>query len=311
MMALPVSAAAAAPRALKCIIACAQMTSTNDAAANFAIIERIAREAAAAGAKMLFLPECANYMSASRADSLAVSEDLNGPCIARFKSLSRDLNLWISLAGWHETSPVSGRVYNSHVVIDATGSPVAVYRKLHLFDLKYSDELALRESETVTPGVEVVCVDTPAGRLGLTTCYDLRFPPLYAALVRAGVDIIAVPSAFTLPTGCAHWEVLLRSRAIECQCYIVAAAQAGRHSSSRVSWGHACVVDPWGAVIAQCHDGMMGDAAGAVLATVDHSYTALVRARMPVAAHVRPEVYDHSPIIVTTAAATAATPPLA
>lgn len=168
------------------MIAVAQMTSTNDMLANFGIISRIAHNAAEVGARMLFLPECANFMSGAPGEGLAVAEELSGAAMTRYKSLAKETGLWISLAGFQERSSTPSKVFNTHVVVDAHGSIRAVYRKMHLFDVDHPD-VRLKESEYVAPGDDMVCVDTPVGRLGLTTCYDLRFPALFAVrAARAG-----------------------------------------------------------------------------------------------------------------------------
>lgn len=189
------------------------------------------------------------------------------------------------------------KVRNAHIIIDNEGKVVAVYRKIHLFDISGPGLPTLRESSFTEAGDEMVACDTAAGRIGLTVCYDLRFPPLYQALAAAGADILAVPSAFTVPTGAAHWETLLRARAIENQCYVVAAAQTGKHNErpGRASWGHAMVVDPWGTVVAQAGD---GHAPGIITAEINHEFLRSVRAKMPVREHARPDLYRRQVTVV-------------
>ncbi|NWY07796.1 NIT1 amidase, partial [Nothoprocta ornata] len=171
------------------------------------------------------------------------------------------------------------------------GRRAATYRKAHLCDVELEGRVSMRESSFTNAGAEIVPpVSTPAGKLGLAVCYDLRFPELAQTLRRAGADILTYPSAFTMPTGSAHWEVLLRARAIESQCYVVAAAQTGRHNEQRTSYGHSLVVDPWGTVVAQCRDGP-----GVCYAEIDLEYLQRVRREMPVQSHRRPELYGTVP----------------
>jgi predicted amidohydrolase len=171
------------------------------------------------------------------------------------------------------------------VLLSPRGETAAVYRKLHLFDVRLRGRAVFEESRLVAPGEGVVVADTPLGKLGLSICYDLRFPELYRGLVRAGAQVLFVPSAFTAYTGAAHWTVLLRARAIENQCFVVAPAQWGRHNPGRVSYGHTCVIDPWGKVVASRARGT-----GVVLATVDLQAVARTRREMPCLEHVRPEL---------------------
>jgi len=167
----------------------------------------------------------------------------------RYKHLARNHSIWLSLGGFHEKHPdeEESRIYNTHCILDDKGELVAVYRKIHLFDVPMVNMV---ESRQAVPGSELVCCDSPLGRLGVTTCYDMRFPELYQKLTFVhGAQLLLMPSAFAMKTGEAHWEPVLQCRAIECQCYVVAAAQVGQHNTTgncRQSWGHACVFDPWG-----------------------------------------------------------------
>ncbi|GIL63720.1 hypothetical protein Vafri_17747 [Volvox africanus] len=264
-------------------IAVGQMTSNGDQEANLATCARLAKDAAEAGCRMLFLPECFSFIGESQAESVAASQPLNGPLMEQYRQLARSLGLWLSLGGFQETGPDPGHIYNTHVVLDSNGELVARYRKIHLFDVDVPSGPVLMESRSTAPGTEAVAVDTPAGRLGLTTCYDLRFPELFAHLAwERGAQVLAVPSAFTVITGAAHWEVLLRARAIECQAYVVAAAQAGRHNNKRESYGHALVVDPWGTVVARLPD---PGVTGIAVAEVDFGLLARTRERMPCQLH--------------------------
>ena len=196
--------------------------------------------------------------------------------------LARSAGIWLILGGFPERG-AAGRLRNSALLIDPDGSLVAVYRKMHLFDVDLTGVPGgkrFRESDTMEPGDEIVVAETPWGGLGLSICYDLRFPELYRALAARGARLVAVPSAFTLETGKDHWHVLLRARAIENQVYLMAPAQFGSHGATRRSYGHALVVDPWGAIIAEC-----GDQEGFALARLDFAYQDKVRASLPCLTH--------------------------
>jgi deaminated glutathione amidase len=197
------------------------------------------------------------------------------------RTIAKASNLWISGGGIHEH--IDGqRVYNTHVIINEQGAVVCKYRKIHLFDVSIPDRgIELKESKTTKAGDSVVVCDSPIGVLGLSTCYDMRFPEQYIELLNQGAQIMLMPSAFTVPTGQAHWHILLRARAIETQCYVLAAAQVGRHNEKRESYGHALAVNPWGEV--------MGDAQlespTVVVCDIDLEYQADVRLRMPIQTH--------------------------
>ncbi|XP_062367316.1 deaminated glutathione amidase isoform X4 [Cinclus cinclus] len=222
--------------------------------------------------------------------SLELAEPLHGDIVGRYRQLARECDVWLSLGGFHERGQdwdSTGRIYNCHLLLDNSGALVAVYRKLHLFDAALPGAPALCESSFTNPGQELLPpIPTPVGKLGLAVCYDLRFPELAQALRGAGAQILTFPSAFTVPTGAAHWEVLLRARAIECQCYVVAAAQTGRHNAGRASFGHSLVADPWGTVVAQCQEGP-----GLCLAQLDLAYLEQVRRELPVHGHRRGDIY--------------------
>lgn len=280
-------------------LAVAQMTSTGDLEANFAACERLAHSAVAAGVSLLCLPECCTFLGARDTDALAVAEPLDGPLLARFGALCRETGLWLSLGGIPEASTQPGKRYNTHVLLDSAGEVTASYRKassqvlaslsrltprqVHRFDIDIPGKVTLQESNVTLAGEALCAADSPVGRLGLSVCYDLRFPTLYQRLAfGAGATVLLVPAAFTRPTGEAHWETLLRARAIETQCYVAAAAQAGEHSATRASHGHAVIVDPWGTVIARC---ATPHGEGIAVAEVDAEWLATVRQRLPVAAH--------------------------
>jgi len=262
------------------------MRATNDLEANFETCSTLARAAASQGCSILFLPECFAYIGMAGNDALAVMEPLDGPLMARYRQLAKDTGVWLSLGGFPETGPDADHRYNTHVLVDSDGDVRASYRKIHLFDVDIPNGPVLMESKTASPGDAIVAADSPIGRLGMTVCYDLRFPELYSRLRHEmGAHIMLVPSAFTKPTGEAHWEVLLRARAIETQSYVIAAAQAGVHSEKRESYGHAIIIDPWGKVLAKLEDPDNG--IGIATADIDLGYLEDVRERIPVDEHRR------------------------
>lgn len=264
-----------------------QLCSGSDLEANWAAASQGLREAAAQGAQLAVLPENFAVFDAGRYREVATRLP---ELLERLGHLARELGLWI-VAGTLPAAlrpdgrPVSdGRVRAACHVIDADGAVVARYDKIHLFDVDVADaQGSYRESATFEPGSEVVCVNTPLGRLGLTVCYDLRFPELFRALVDQGAELVSVPAAFTQTTGEAHWQVLLRARAIETQCYIVGAAQVGRHSPTRQTHGHSQIVDPWGRVLAE----LAGELPGVIAAGRDADEQAALRRRMPLQQHRR------------------------
>jgi deaminated glutathione amidase len=260
-----------------------QMTSTSDEAANWRAARELVERAAARGARFVATPENTNYLGPHE-EKVRRAEPLGGPTCERFAELARRLGIHLLLGSFNESSGEAGRCRNTSVLFAPDGAVLAVYRKIHLFDVDVSDELRFFESATVVPGAETVVVETPLGRLGLSICYDLRFPELYRRLAAAGAELLLVPSAFTLTTGKDHWETLLRARAIENQCWVLAPAQHGRHDDQglKESWGHAMIVDPWGQVVACASDGP-----GMALAEIDLERLARIRRAMPVASHRR------------------------
>lgn len=265
-------------------LAVGQMTSTDDIEQNFAACERLCIAARAQGAQTLVLPECFAFLGRGDGDLVRMMEPLTGPLFMRFKGLAVRHGLELCFGGFPEQHSLT-HAYNAHVVVDADGAIRAVYRKIHLFDVVLPSS-TLRESAAITPGHDLIVVDSAVGVLGLTVCYDLRFPEMYRALAAKGAQVLLVPAAFTLTTGKEHWEVLLRARAIENQCYVAAAAQTGKHNERRDSYGHGMIIDPWGTVIAQCRDGE-----GVAVADVDVHWLETVRARIPVWQHRRPDLY--------------------
>ncbi|MBN92908.1 MAG: hydrolase, partial [Deltaproteobacteria bacterium] len=234
-------------------VAVAQVCAGADRGANLDQAASLVREAADLGAHTVCLPEMWPFVGPDE-DKVAGAETLSGPSMSAMRELARTLGLWLFPGSFAEKSEVEDRVFNCSPVINPEGAVVAVYRKIHLFDIHMDDGPTLLETDTVVPGDQAVVADACGLTWGLTVCYDLRFPSLYKALRDAGAHVLLVPAAFTAHTGKAHWEVLLRARAIEQQCYVVAADQWGRHNPRRESHGQSMIVDPWGAVIARVSD---------------------------------------------------------
>jgi len=269
------------------LVAAVQLCSGPDLDINLAEAERQLRQVATAGARLAVLPENFAVFDANQYRQVASRlPDI----LVWLGALARELDLWI-IAGTlpamtrPDGSAVSdGRVRTACHVISSAGEVTARYDKIHLFDVEVGDaQGSYRESATFEPGDAVVCVDTPVGRVGLTVCYDLRFPELFRALADAGAELITVPAAFTAVTGAAHWQVLLRARAIENQVMLVGAGQGGRHSAVRHTWGHSQIVDAWGRVLAEHHQ----DGPGVVLAALDRDEQVNQQKRMPVRNHRR------------------------
>ncbi|KAL3834066.1 hypothetical protein ACJIZ3_008802 [Penstemon smallii] len=267
-------------------IAAAQMTSINDLSANFATCSRLVKEAATAGAKLICFPENFSYVGAKSGDSLTIAEPLDGPIMKGYCSLARESNIWLSLGGFQEKGSDDSHLCNTHVLIDDVGNVRSTYRKMHLFDVDVPGGAVYKESSFTEAGRDVVAVDSPFGRLGLTVCYDLRFPELYQQLrFHHDAQVLLVPAAFTTVTGQAHWEVLLRARAIETQCYVIAASQTGKHSAGRESYGDTLIIDPWGTVIGRLPDRL---STGITVADIDFSMIESVRSKMPISQHRKP-----------------------
>ena len=267
-------------------LAVIQMVSQDDVLANLAAAHRLLEQAAAGGARLAVLPE--NFAAMGRRDLATLGRaeaEGSGPILPWLRQTARDLQLWI-VAGTIPLPPdgqPSAKAHACSLLIDAQGQRVARYDKLHLFDVDVADARGrYRESDDYAFGNRVVVADTPVGRLGLTVCYDLRFPELYSLLREAGAELISAPAAFTAVTGAAHWQVLLRARAIETQCYVLAAGQGGSHPGGRETFGHSAIIDPWGRLLAEEPVGET-----VLLATPDAAEQAQIRQRMPVASHRR------------------------
>jgi predicted amidohydrolase len=259
-------------------VAAIQMTSSHVVAENLIAAGKLLREAKDAGADIACLPENFAFIGLRDVDKQQTAEtDGAGPAQKFLRDTARELKLWILGGTINIRSESDTRVANASLLIDADGKRVARYDKIHLFDVTIPgrDE-QYRESDTVAPGREIVVADTPVGRLGMSVCYDMRFPELYRDLVSRGAEWLAMPAAFTVPTGRAHWETLLRARAIENLCYVVAPAQAGTHTSGRETFGDTLIVDYWGHVASRLEKG-----SGVVTADIDLAKQADTRARFP------------------------------
>lgn len=265
-------------------VAAIQMISGADVQANLRTAAGLIAEAAAAGAQLVLLPECfAAFGNRTLADIAAAEYEGSGPIRPFLAEQARQHGIWLVAGSIPLPAESGGKAMACCLVLDAQGNEVARYDKLHLFDVEVSDsQRSYRESKEYGFGDHFVCIDTPVGRLGLSICYDVRFAELYAALRRAGADLIVVPSAFTAVTGAAHWDVLLRARAIETQCYILAANQGGQHANGRETFGHSCLIDPWGEITACLPQGE-----GVVAGDIDLQHLNTIRGRMPVAGHRR------------------------
>ena len=260
-----------------CQVAVVQMCATADVEENLRATEALVAAAARDGAAAVFAPEAFTFIGSGRVRA-GMLERLpeGGPVLERCRAMATDNGVHF-VFGFHETAP-DGRAFNTCVHVDPSGAIRAMYRKVHLFDVDLADGTRLLESKSTAPGDTPTVTELPFGTLGMTVCYDVRFPGLYQRLVDLGATALAVPSAFTSTTGPDHWHVLLRARAIECQSYVIAAAQYGAHRhGTRTSYGHALIVDPWGDVIAECPG--EGDAFAA--ATIDPDRVRQVRRELP------------------------------
>lgn len=265
-------------------IALYQAQSGIDPAANAERLARAIAEAAVGGAAMVFTPEMSGMLDRDRQRALSKARhEADDEVLAAVRAAAAEAGIWVHL-GSLALRADGDKLVNRGFVIDDRGEVRASYDKIHLFDVDLPTGESWRESAMYEAGTKAVIVpNTPIGKLGLTICYDLRFPELFQRLSEAGAEVIAVPAAFTVPTGKAHWQVLLRARAIEAELFIVAAAQAGHHEDGRDTYGHSLIADPWGELLLE-----MGDEPGLAFAEIDLDRIADVRARIPVHQHRRP-----------------------
>lgn len=259
------------------IAACVQMRSGRDVSANVSAAAKLIRKAAEGGATYVQTPEMTNILVRSRDELFAsIMPEEVCPALAAFQELARGLGVWIHV-GSLAIKLDGQRAANRSFVLDPQGDIAARYDKIHMFDVDLPNGESWRESQTYKPGETAVGVELPWGRLGLTICYDVRFPTLHRALAETGAAALASPAAFTRQTGEAHWHVLLRSRAIETGSFVIAAAQGGKHEDGRETFGHSLIIDPWGKIVAEADD----DAPGVVLAEIDLAESAAARGRIP------------------------------
>lgn len=258
--------------------AAVQLRSGVEPAANRAHATPFLREAAASGARLIATPECTMVLDRDRERMLAtVGSGKTDPELAAWGRLAQELGVWL-LLGSGSVDAGNGKVFNRSFLYDPNGKVAARYDKINLFDVTLGGTENYRESDTFEGGARAVVANGPMNaKIGLTICYDVRFPPLYSALARAGAEIVAVPAAFTVPTGQAHWEALLRARAIETAAFVIAPAQGGRHEDGRATWGHSMIIDPWGKVLAELDH----DEPGVIVADLDLEQVAAARAKIP------------------------------
>ncbi|MBO0870430.1 MAG: carbon-nitrogen hydrolase family protein [Micromonosporaceae bacterium] len=256
-------------------VAVCQLNARHDRAANLATARDLLERAALAGADLAVLPEFTDYLGP--ASGLPEPEGTDGKYATFFADAARDLGIWVHAGSFHETGPEPGKYFNTSLVFDRAGGLAAAYRKIHLYDVEIPGRVSYLESATVAPGDQEVALRVGGATVGLSICYDLRFPELYRRLaVHGGATVLVVPAAFMLHTGRDHWEVLLRARAIENQCYVVAAGQIGDHEPGRTCFGRSMIVDPWGTVLAQAPDTV-----GVTVADLDLDRLAAIREQLP------------------------------
>lgn len=256
-------------------VAVCQLNTREDRDINLRTARDLLDRAASAGADVAVLPEYVDYLGP--AGDMPETESVDGSFARFFSTAASELRMWVLAGSFHEAGPEPGLTFNTSLLFDRAGQLAALYRKIHLYDVEISGRVSYHESATVVPGADAVVADVDGVPLGMSICYDLRFPELYRRLAAdAGAKVLAVPAAFMAHTGRDHWEVLLRARAIENQCYVVAAGQIGDHRPGRTCYGRSMVVDPWGTVIAQAPD-----EAGVTMAELDLSRLERIRAELP------------------------------
>ncbi len=268
-------------------VAAVQLTSGSDPTKNVDAAIELVVSAADRGAKYIQLPEYFNYLGPAKGFA-AVCETIPGPTTSRFAEVAKARGVTVHIGSMLERSPEEGRCYNTGVILDGNGLIAATYRKAHLFDIDVPGEVVQRESDAIVPGEQLVVVDLPGFRLGMSICFDLRFPELYRRLAVHGASVLAIPAAFNAVTGRAHWDVLVKARAIENHAFVVAAAQAGTTAEGIATYGHSMIVGPWGEVLAES----FADGPDVLVATLDLAEVARRRSQIAVLDLRRPEVYD-------------------
>jgi predicted amidohydrolase len=265
-------------------VAVVQMNSQADLGKNLERATELTSRAAEMGAELVALPENFAFMGEADEQKREIAEDLagDGPIVKAMSGVARERGVFVLAGGMPEKSGEGDRPFNTSVLFAPNGALLARYRKVHLFDVDLPDGTTLRESNACRPGEDAVVTEVRGKKLGMTICYDVRFPELYRKLVDQGALLVTVPAAFTLTTGKDHWTTLLRARAIEDQVFVIAPAQHGRHPRGRVTYGKSAIIDPWGDVLAQC-----GEGEGVAIATLDFAYQQRVRAALPSLKHRR------------------------
>jgi predicted amidohydrolase len=269
-------------------VALVQLTSSNDPAANLRLVEEFIREAHAGGARFVLTPETTNIISSSRKQQAEVLHtEADDPTLVRLREVAQELGIWLMIGSLGlKTGDADGRFANRSFAISPTGEIAARYDKIHMFDVDLGNGEVYRESSAYRPGTKATMVKTDIGNIGMTICYDMRFPNLYRQLAQAGAEILTAPAAFTVPTGRAHWHALLRARAIENGCFVLAPAQCGTHDwgkePRRETYGHSLAISPWGEVLA---DG--GETQGVTFVELDLNDVAKARAKIPSLTHDR------------------------
>jgi predicted amidohydrolase len=251
-----------------------QVNARDDRERNLRVARELLEQAAAAGAQLAVLPEYVDYLGPG--EGAPKPEAVDGEFAEFFAGAARELGIWVHAGSFHEAGPDKQRTYNTSLVFGPDGALAATYRKIHLYDVEIPGRVSYKESRSVAPGSETVVAELAGVRTGLSICYDLRFPELYRQLAIAGAKLIVVPAAFMLHTGRDHWEVLLRARAIESQCYVVAAGQIGDHEPGRTCFGRSMIIDPWGTVLAQAPDTV-----GIATAEIDLARLEAIRSELP------------------------------
>ena len=280
--------------------ACVQFTAGPEPEPNLLTVCKLIRQARDAGADLIMTPEASNFIESGRRRREKARREADDPFLAGMRSVARETGAWLLIGSLvidptGEPGAADGetRLATRSFLVDPAGGVVARYDKIHMFDIDLPSGESYRESAAYRPGDRTVVAETPWGRLGMSVCYDVRFPHLYRALAQAGADFLAVPSVFTVPTGSAHWHVLLRARAIENGCFVLAPAQWGEHTGGRRSFGHSLIVDPWGEVLADAGDGV-----GLVSALIEVARVGEVRRMVPSLQHdrrfTRPELVERS-----------------
>ncbi len=267
---------------MKLKVGCIQMTTSNDMQENMLEVERLIREAASQGAELIATPENCFYMRAKDSDDAPLYAMENHPALQLMSAIALELGIWLLIGSVFV--PVKNdckqKWYNRSVLFNKSGQIINYYDKIHLFDACFGENKYYKESNRIQAGEQVVAASTPWGKIGMTICYDVRFPHLYRDLAKHGVDILAIPAAFAQVTGEAHWHVLLRARAIENGAYVIAPAQCGTHAGDKRTFGHAMIINPWGEIIAEA-----GVEPCVIMAELDMDMVTKIRTNMPTLQH--------------------------